>query len=500
MKTLSLIKFTLIAVILTTFAFAKTNFVIVHTNDTHGRLLETKEVIGFAKIATYVDDLKKEKKYVLYLDAGDTLHGTSLVNLSKGAPVIEIFNKMNIDAMALGNHDFNYGLKVLRKNIKKADFAMIAANVVLKKNGKPITKTHIVKKLNKEVTVGVFGLATPETAYKTHPKNVEELEFKDVVATAKEQVAELKRKGANFIVAVVHLGIDESTAENERSTILAEVDGLDLVVDGHSHTKLPNGKIVKNLVITQTGEYDNNLGYIDITIDDNKKTITPSLLEKSFFKDIKEDKKVTKIINKYKTKQNQYLSKKVASLNFNLDGDRSLVRTQPTNFGTLIATSIKNDLKVDVAFVNGGSIRESIPAGDVTVKDILTALPFGNNAVAVEITGKTLMQVIEKSVANIPNSFGGHLHFAGVSFTVNTKGKTNTLSNVVVAGKPIDVNATYTVATMDFLTAGGDGYSMLKGAKVVASSDAIDQIVVRFLQNNPNLTNKDLATKIKIIK
>jgi 2',3'-cyclic-nucleotide 2'-phosphodiesterase (5'-nucleotidase family) len=491
----------LLLIVLSSNIYAKTEFVIFHLNDTHGRVSENDKSIGFSKIATYINDARKKNKHVLFFDAGDTLHGTIIANLSKGSVVVDIYNAMKLDAMAAGNHDFNFGLNRLLELSKEAKFDILASNVVYIKDNSNALKQNKIIKINKEVTVGVFGLSTPETAYKTHPKNVEDIKFLDIATVAKQQVDMLKKQGANFIIAVGHLGIDDSTLEYEQSVALAKVAGIDLVIDGHSHSKLPNGLLVNNVLFAQTGEYDQNLGMISVVVDKDKKAIKAELVAKESFEKVAKNSAIEDIITKYTKNQSTNLDVIVANTDTVLEGNREFVRAQITNLGFIIANSLQMDLGADVAFVNGGSIRAPINKGDIRVRDIITALPFGNSGVLIEVTGEVLLQALEHSVKFAPEPAGSFLQVSGVSFDINLKNKAGSrVSNVKINNKKLDLKATYKLATLDFIIAGGDGYDMLKGKKALASSDAIDQIFTRYLANAKNITSKTKLPDIKIKK
>ncbi len=491
----------LLLIILSSNIYAKTEFTIFHLNDTHGRVSENDKSIGFAKISTYINEARKNKKNVLFFDAGDTFHGTIVANLSKGSVVVDIYNAMKLDAMAAGNHDYNFGLNRLLELSKEAKFDILASNVVYIKDNTHTFKQNKIIKINKEVTVGVFGLSTPETAYKTHPKNVDTIKFLDIATVAKEQVDMLKKQGANFIIAVGHLGIDDSTLEYEQSVALAKVAGIDLVIDGHSHTKLPNGLLVNNVLFAQTGEYDQNLGMISVVVDGNKKTLKAELLAKESFDKVAKNPAIEDIISQYTKTQSTSLDVVVANTDVALEGNREFVRTQITNFGFIIASALQADLGADVALINGGSIRAPINKGQITVRDVITSLPFGNSGVLIEVSGDVLLQTLEHSVKFTPEPAGSFLQVSGITFDINLKNKAgNRVSNVKVNNKKLDLKATYKVATLDFIIAGGDGYDMLKGKKVIASSDAIDQIFTRYLANAKNINAKIKLPEIKIKK
>ena len=271
---------------------------IAHTNDTHSRIDDTKDNIGFAKIAAKINDLRKTvgEENVLVFDAGDTLHGQPVITTNKGLGAVEIMNTIGYDVMVPGNHDFNYGQERLVELSKEMEFDLLSANVV-KKDGTTLLEPYVIKEIN-GLKVGIFGLSTPETIYKTHPKNVEGLTFKDPVEVAKNMVKELEGK-TDLIIALSHLGIHEGNDTSEK--VATNVKGIDLIVDGHSHSTLPQGKVVNGTLIVQTGEYDKNLGIVDILVKKNGTIeIAPQLFNAVDDTSLVPDAEVKKVIDEIK--------------------------------------------------------------------------------------------------------------------------------------------------------------------------------------------------------
>ncbi len=476
-----------------------TEIVVFHTNDVHGRIEQNKELIGYATMATIINNTRKENAYVLFLDAGDTLHGTVFANLNRGEAIVEILNTMKLDAMTLGNHDFNYGIEQLYKLNKMANFLMLSANVT-DDSGKNIFQQYTIKKFG-DITVGIFGISTPETLYKTNPNNIRGLTFLDVKKVAQEQVNYLKQQGVDFIIALSHLGLDDASKPVDRSTHLATVEGIDLIIDGHSHTILPRGEKHSNSMIVQTGSYGENLGKVVITID-NKKTIksniSPALIAKADTLNIISDKAIMKIINKYNQKNQKILDTIISNTEILLDGTRDNVRSGETNLGMLIADALRSESKSDIAFINGGGIRDSIKIGDISYKNILAVLPFNNILVKVEVSGSVIKEALEKSVEYLPNASGSFLHISGISFHLDiTKKVGERVSNIKIGNKNINYNSMYTVALPDFISVGGDGYTMFKGATVLSQGTTIDEVLMKYLttyQISPN----DFTRKIQI--
>ena len=218
---------------------AAAELVIFHTNDMHSRIQDTDDggqSIGLAELAAAVKKVKSQNPATFWFDAGDTFHGMPMITISRGENLVPLLNEAGLDAMTAGNHDFNYGSAQLEKLVKKLKFPLLDANVVRKKNGKLLFKPYKIFKVD-GIKVGVFGLSTPETMFKTNPKNVTTVEFLNPVDVSKEMIKKLRPK-CDVLIAIMHMGVDASS-EYTSERIARETDGIDLIVDGHSHTTLP---------------------------------------------------------------------------------------------------------------------------------------------------------------------------------------------------------------------------------------------------------------------
>ncbi|HBJ78015.1 MULTISPECIES: bifunctional metallophosphatase/5'-nucleotidase [Fusobacterium] len=497
----------------------KYELVVIHLNDVHGRAEEGKyDGMGYPKVASIINKYREVfgKENVLYLDAGDNIHGTTFATLEKGESMINLSNEMGLDAIALGNHDFNYGMEQLLKLENMADFKFLTTNV-LTKDGNPIGTKYIIRKI-RGVKVGIFGLTTPETVYKANPQIVKNLIFADPIDTAKKTTEELRKKGVQFIIAVTHLGDDPSTKYEWQSVGLAEsVPEINLIIDGHSHTVLKNKTVVNGVTIVQTGEYDKNIGIVKIDFDElayGEKSIYPILLSKDEVnsgKDlsvkmelnekfiVKEDKKIAELISNIKAQQQKIISEKIGKTPVVLEASREKVRTSETNLGNLVTDAILEKSQADIAITSGGSIRSSIGIGDITIENIISVLPFGNYVVVKELTGKQIWNMFENGFSKYPETDGRFPQFSGATVTFNPKkpaGKR--VENITLKnGTPLDLNKTYKVASDDYIAVGGDEYNMFINAKEVANYPALTEIVIENIKKN-GVTN--LTTDNRLIK
>ena len=479
--------------------------VIVHTNDVHGA------VEGYAKVAALADQYAAEGAYVLVLDAGDFSQGDTSVSLSEGATAIELMNMAGYDAVALGNHEFDYGFEALKKNMESAQFPVLAANV--KYNGELAFDDAAVFTTPGGTKIGVFGLDTPETATKAHPGKIAGVTFasgEEMYQIAQDMATMLREdEGCNYVICIGHLGIDDETATtaNRSIDLLNKVTGIDVFIDGHSHSteeeiveKTNADRKVGETILTSTGTKLENIGVV--TIKDS--AITTECVATEGI-EIPADSEIAAraaaIIAEVDAEYGTVFAKTEVTLNGEKDPGN---RTEETNLGDLITDALvwkatQEGEAVDAAITNGGGIRATIEAGDITKKDINTVLPFGNTLSIIKITGAELLEVLEASTFCTPEAIGGFPQVSGIEFTLDTTkaydqgdeypGTTyfapktiNRVTITSVGGKDFDPAATYTIATNDFMASGGDTYYRFVNA--TANYDlgiAMDEVVMQYI-------------------
>lgn len=486
--------------------------VVIHTNDTHGRDLEG--VYTTAAVAQLKQDLTAAGADVLLLSAGDASQGTPLVNLSQGGAAIDFMNLADYDAMATGNHEFDWGLENLKGLAQDADFPILAANLTYTETGSLVFDDSVVFTTESGLKVGVFGLATPETATKAHPDKVKGVSFaagEELYQVAQSQVDKLNAEGCDYIIALSHLGDSAESAPNRSVDLLDNVTGIDLMVDGHSHTTLPEGDTSHGGALrVSTGEYLNNIGVVvyDAATDTETARLLGSKTEgdQTVLDYTGSNAEVLAAIEAVNADVEQELSKVFAKTEVLLNGERDPgVRTEETNLGDFAADAILwsarqalGEDKVDLALTNGGGIRASIPAGDITMKTMKTVFPFGNEVATVTVTGAELLEALEAATFCTPTAVGAFPQVSGVQFTIDTtvpyeNGELypnstyyapakpgSRIKNVTVNGKPLDLTAEYVVATNDFTAAGGDTYGAFLGKSVTKTGVALEDALVQY--------------------
>lgn len=464
---------------------AAAELVIFHTNDMHARVQASDDggqSIGLAEMAAAVKAVKAQNPATLWLDAGDTFHGMPMITISKGENMVLLMNEAGFDAMTAGNHDFNYSSAQLEKLAKQLKFPLLDANVVRKSNHKNIFKAYKIFKLN-GIKVGVFGLSTPDTAFATNPSNVATIDFLNPIEVSKEMIKILRPK-CDVLIAITHLGVDASSSYTSER-IARETEGIDLIVDGHSHTALAEGLRVNDTLIVQTGWHEYKLGKATIEVE-NHKIISKKaeLLDADEVKAINPapDKKILTTLADVNAKAEKLLDEVIAHSDKELSSYRLLVRRNESELGNLAADAFRWMAKSDIAIANGGGLREDLPEGDVKKRNTMAIFPFGNTLRVAEIDGKTIREMLEHSVEYYPASFGGFLDVSGMTFSYDpSQPAKQRVKEISIGGQPLDENKTYTIALVDFQTSGGDGYSMLTNLKIVGEFGTCDEILADYL-------------------
>lgn len=458
----------------------KDSIVIAHTNDMHGFFIEGKyDGMGASKIKRFVDVIKSINNEAVYVDAGDAIQGANLVTLSKGDAAIDILNGLGLETVVMGNHEFDYGTEQLNKLYKKASFPMISSNV-FDKNGKLLYKPYIIKEI-KGKKIAFIGITTPETTYKSHPDNTKGLKFEEPVDIAKKMVKELKGK-ADIFVALAHLGDEVGEKDYTSIDLAKKVPELTLIIDGHSHSTYPEGKLVNGVMIVSAGEKTKNVGIVTIN-PENIKEVKATLFTKADSKLIKEDQEMLKIVNKIKEANEKIEKEEIKETPVELVGEREVVRKGQSTLGNLLTASLLDVSKADFAFTNGGGIRSTIEKGMVTKGDILKAFPFGNTVRVIELKGKDIKVALEHGFEKYPELNGGFPHVAGMTVKFDAKKEAGKRLVEVLdsKGKKLEDDKKYTLASNDFLVAGGDGYKMFTGKPVVAEFGSMDEILIKYV-------------------
>lgn len=447
---------------------------VLHTNDTHGHPLKffnypDPDLGGMPARATLVNQIREEEENVLVLDAGDVLTGLPVSNLHQAEPDIIGMNYIGYDAMAVGNHEFDMGRERLAELEEMMEFPLLSANIY--ENGKPAFQEYEIFEFEvgtdeetgetQTAKVAVFGLTTHETPTMTMPDYVEGLEFRDPVEVAKKLVPELKKK-AHVVIALTHMGFYDGVESSYYGdeTLAREVDGIDVIIGGHSHTMFEDGPVkINNTWIHSSKEWGLYLGRLNITVEAGEvvDVMGESIPVNS---EIEEDADLLAVLTEYADQVEELLGVVISNAEEAFTWEKALIRSDDYPITNMVCDAMREEAGVDIFLQNSGGIRAGIPQGEIKKAHVHAVLPFTNTVQLMEMTGAEIMTVLEYA-ASIEDGNGAFLQVSGLTYTLNRTEKT--VSNVALAdGSGLEPEAVYLVGTNSFMKAGGDGYEMLK--------------------------------------
>jgi 5'-nucleotidase len=464
---------------------------VLHTSEHHGTVQPIEDgpykgLGGVARRAALIEKIRREAKNILLVDSGDLVIGTAMSSVFRGAPDIAAMSLMRYDAQALGNHDFDFGLAHLRELKKSARFPFLCTNMKPKLPG--VCEPYAIKTVG-GLRIGVLGLLGGKTFPDFFEANVaKELDAREPLGAARAAVAALKGR-VDLIVAVTHEETEEDLA------LLESVDGIDVIVGGHTpgfdgfiarggKDPIRGRAATTGPVFVKSHQQARTLGRLDLTIDRGIRSAEAVNIPVD--SSLPEEPKVAALVADYARRLEGETNRVMGRTQVDLEGDSEAVRTRETNFGDLLAEMMRKQTGADVAFVNGGAIRGTIPAGEVTFKQVMRSLPYNDSLVTVKLTGAELRRALENSVSRIPEA-GRFLQVDGVSFVFDAAAPAGArVKEVRVGGAPLNTERDYTVAVNSFVAAGGDGYSMFPQARGRAEHQTtLRDFLVKALESAP---------------
>jgi 2',3'-cyclic-nucleotide 2'-phosphodiesterase (5'-nucleotidase family) len=466
---------------------------ILFFNDLHGNLMPFKvrkedgssaDVGGISGIAALVKDIRAEngrkgvKTYLLV--AGDVLQGTPMSTVFQGKPDIEIFNAIGVNAMTVGNHEFDFGLENFLKLKQTAKFPIISSNIVWKENRKLMNEPSASFPLGSGIVLTVIGATTTELLVTTAPSNVEKVDVLDSIATVTEHFQKAKGKGPVLLLSHSKFQTDSDIAKaNPR---------LVAIIGGHDQILFDPVKYAAGVPVFQAYEKGRYLGRLDIAF--NTKT-RKAVIEKSKYipitPDLKQDPEVTKILDAYSAKLNATFKEVVGESLVFLDGERGRIRYEETNLGNFISDIMRNYTSSDIAFINAGSLRSSLDKGPVTIEGIFKVMPYPNEIIVAKLTGAEVLEALARSVMGArEDEDGGFLHVSGIRFKIRGK----SVEDVTVGGAAIDPAKTYTVTVTDFMYSGGDGYKIFTGKPSTKTGLPLRELLVDTIRKQGKIEAK----------
>ena len=462
---------------------------ILHVNDFHGRVFpyidkaidSDKPVGGAAYLAeTIKKERRKNPQGVILLSAGDMFQGTPVSNLYNGRPVLDFMNLVRFDAMTLGNHEFDWGRETLAGIIRDARFPIVSANIV-DRNGQTMTgvKPYVILE-RKGLKVAVIGLTTPQTVHMANAKSLKDLTFEQPEVILPDLIREVKAKGAHLVILLTHLGIDVD------KQLAAAVEGIDLIVGGHSHTAVTETVTVGKTLIVQAGYNGVYLGVVELSVDEKTGAIRSatrrgSLKVVSAGSNDRFDRDVERMAAAYGDKIKGKFQEVVGETRIDLvrraDGE--------SNIGNIIADAMCESAGAEIGVHNNGGIRADIPKGKITMEQVYTVLPFDNTLVAMDLKGADLLDLFEMSSG--PGK--GMLQVSGVKIVYDLKmpaGKR--LVEARVRDGLLDASKTYRVVTNDFLAAGGDRFTSFGNGRDLVYGEELRDVFVAYVRRHSPLS------------
>lgn len=500
-------------------AFAATidktyNLTILHTNDNHGRFWHNRSgEYGMAARATLIQSIRDEVAgtggHTLLLSGGDINTGVPESDLQDAEPDFKGMNYMAYDAMALGNHEFDNPLSVLRQQHDWARFPFLSANIINQDTGMPLFKSHEIFDLD-GLKVAVVGFTTQDTVRIGNPEFLQGLEIQSPIAVATKIVPAIAAN-SDLVVAVTHMGhyrFGENGGNAPGDVALAKaVDGLDVIVGGHSQTATFSPDVQNDTLIVQAKEWGKYVGRLDLQLRNGEISVVnyqliPVNLKKKVLIDgekvsvyidqeIVADETLKAMLEPYQNQGQEQLMQVIGHADAVFVGAREQVRTNETNLGNLIALAQMERVQADLGIMNSGGIRDDMPAGDITYKDVLTVQPFSNTVAYVDLTGAELMPYLQVA-ANKEAGSGAFAQFAGTTITMNG----NSIESATVAGKLVEASKTYRLAINAYMASGGDGYPRLSDHANYVNSGFVDAEVLKdYISSRSPLKAADFAAQ-----
>lgn len=466
----------------------------LHVNDVY-EIAPVKGQGGFGPLMTLLKRERAAAPDAITTVGGDFLSPSLLSGTTRGAQMIALFNAIGVDAVTFGNHEFDFGPDTLKQRMAESKFPWIGSNVRSADGSAFAGTVPSWTRTIDGITVGFLGLITPETARLSSAGP--SLSFSPVLETAAATVKDLRAKGATVVVALTHLTIAEDRE------LASKVKGIDLILGGHDHD--PISFYEGSTLILKAGHDAQYLGVVKLAVetkDSGKGPATTTVPTEWRFvttAGVAPDPSVESVVDGYTKRLDSDLAAVIGTTTTELDSRKDVVRSRESSMGNLIADALRDALKADVAITNGGGIRADAlhPAGSrLTRRDIFAELPFGNVGVLVEMSGQDLISTLEHGVSKVEEKAGRFPQVSGLTMTYDPKAPAGRrVTSVNVGGKPLDPQATYRVATNDYMLKGGDGYAAFPRAKVIV--DASGAVLLATIVMNYVESKKTVAPAVE---
>ena len=485
----------------------KNDIVILYDNDVHCN------VDSYEDMAALKKEMQEQSNYVSVVSCGDYLQGDVIGAISKGKAIVQIMNKVGYDVVAIGNHEFDYGVPRLKSLVKSMNAKVIASNFVKKSTGKPVFRSYTIKTYGKK-KVAFVGVTTPESFTKSTPAYFQNSKGEFIydfygdstgklLAERVQKVVNTARKnGADYVVALTHMGTEGVTTQWDVQHLIKNTYGIDVVLDGHSHSTVPSMKVKnkngKKITVSSTGTKFSNIGQLVIRKNGSITTELIPIDEEHQYEDAETKAYIDQVKAKYEKRLNQVIGKTEVDLTtLGANGERA-IRNAETNMGDFCTDAARSAMDADVAIINGGGIRADIAAGDITYKDLVSVFPWNNELCVIEATGQQIKDALELGAKNYPEENGGFMQVSGMKYVIDASVPSSVVTDeqtgmfekvdgtyrvkdiqVWNAAKtkyePIKLKKTYKLAGINYtLRQNGDGFTMFDGNKVIKDNVMLD--------------------------
>ena len=485
----------------------KNDIVILYDNDVHCN------VDSYEDMAALKKEMQEQSNYVSVVSCGDYLQGDVIGAISKGKAIVQIMNKVGYDVVVIGNHEFDYGVSRLKSLVRSMNAKVVASNFVKKSTGKPVFRSYTIKTYGKK-KVAFVGVTTPESITKSTPAYFQNSkgEFiydfygdstgKFLAERVQKVVNTARKNGADYVVALTHMGTEGVTTQWDVQHLIKNTYGIDVVLDGHSHSTVPSMKVKnkngKKITVSSTGTKFSNIGQLVIRKNGSITTELIPIDEEHQYEDAETKAYIDQVKAKYEKRLNQVIGKTEVDLTtLSANGERA-IRNAETNMGDFCTDAVRSAMDADVAIINGGGIRADIAAGDITYKDLVSVFPWNNELCVIEATGQQIKDALELGAKNYPEENGGFMQVSGMKYVIDASVPSSVVTDEQtgmfekVDGtyrvkdiqvwnaartkyEPIKLKTTYKLAGINYtLRQNGDGFTMFDGNKVIKDNVMLD--------------------------
>jgi 2',3'-cyclic-nucleotide 2'-phosphodiesterase (5'-nucleotidase family) len=470
---------------------------ILHTNDMHASFLPHQAfwvkttpkplVGGFNELAFAIDSIRNIRTATLVLDAGDLMTGNPITdrvyNGAEGGALVEMMNLIGYEGMTPGNHDFDISYANFLKLVAIAKFPVVSANLIDEKSGEPVTQRPYVILQKNGLKIGIFGLMSSDFYDLVSQHSTEGIKLLPPVPTAEKYIS-LLRPRTDLVIAITHQGVQDD------SVLAVSVKGLDVIIGGHSHTRLRKPKYINGVIIAQTGSNCENLGVLDLTVEHGHVTKWDGSLHQLWYNPSRQKTVATALVDSFKIEIDKEYSQIIGTLK-----DPWKISGWETGAGNFIADAQREVAHADIAFMNNGGIRKNLSPGPITKQDLFEVLPFRNVLTTFEVSGRQIREIVKHDIEKKPD-----IQVSGIrcEWRRDPSGRVE-IVKLLVGGKPVDDKRMYVGAASDYLMGGAKRYLGIDQPKLTYLNETVFNAVLKKILAMKEVTSP-IEGRIKQVK